>query len=50
VSPDLVVYDIKMPGTDGIKAMAEASRACPVPTILVSAYSDPELLASGQQA
>jgi AmiR/NasT family two-component response regulator len=43
--PDLIVSDIKMPGRDGIEAVAEVNRAQPVPVILVSAYHDPDLFA-----
>jgi response regulator NasT len=43
--PDLVITDIKMPGTDGIEATVQICRDRPVPIILVSAYHDPQLIA-----
>jgi response regulator NasT len=43
--PDLIISDVKMPGTDGIEAVAEVNRAYPVPVVLVSAYHDPALFA-----
>lgn len=42
--PDLLIVDIKMPEMDGIDAAAEICRNEPVPVILVSAYSDPDLI------
>ncbi|MEN6495844.1 MAG: response regulator [Thermoguttaceae bacterium] len=42
--PDLLIADIKMPGMDGIDAVAEICRDEPLPVILVSAYHDPELI------
>jgi response regulator NasT len=42
--PDLVITDIKMPDLDGIDAVAEINREREVPTILVSAHHDAELL------
>jgi response regulator NasT len=44
-TPDLIISDIRMPGPDGIEAVAEVNRAHPVPVILVSAYHDPALFA-----
>jgi response regulator NasT len=42
--PDLVITDIKMPGTDGIDAAKKIYAEVPVPCILVSAYSDAQLI------
>lgn len=36
--PDLVITDIKMPGGDGLTAIAEIQRRSPTPVILVSAH------------
>ncbi|MEW4567327.1 response regulator [Tautonia sp. JC769] len=44
VQPDLVIADIKMPGTDGIEASSRIERERPVPIILVSAFHDAELI------
>jgi response regulator NasT len=43
-SPDLVITDIKMPDMDGIDAASQLYRERPIPVILVSAYSDPQLI------
>ena len=42
--PDLVITDIKMPDMDGIEAAAQIYRHGPTPVILVSAFSDAELI------
>jgi two-component system, response regulator PdtaR len=42
--PDLVISDIKMPDLDGIDAARAIFQERPVAVILLSAYSDPELL------
>jgi len=42
--PDLLIADIKMPGMDGIDAVAEICRTESVPVILISAYHNPELI------
>ncbi|WP_169979372.1 ANTAR domain-containing response regulator [Tautonia rosea] len=44
VQPDLVIADIKMPGTDGIEASSRIERERPVPIILVSAFHDSDLI------
>jgi response regulator NasT len=46
--PDLVITDIKMPGTDGIDAAIEITRARPIAIILLSAHHDAELLARAE--
>jgi response regulator NasT len=43
--PDVVITDIKMPDMDGIDAVATIGKERPVPTVLVTAYSDPETVA-----
>ena len=42
--PDLVITDIKMPHLDGIDAATKIYEERPIPVILVSAYSDPQLI------
>jgi response regulator NasT len=42
--PDLVITDIKMPGLDGIDAALKIYDEIPIPIILVSAYSDSQLI------
>lgn len=45
LAPDMVITDIRMPGgLDGIDAAREITRQRPVPIILVSAFSDPQLI------
>lgn len=48
VKPDLVITDIKMPDMDGIEAATHIYKEQPLPVILVSAYSDPELIARAE--
>ena len=43
--PDLIITDIKMPEIDGIDAARAIFHERPVPVILLSAYTDPDLLA-----
>jgi two-component system, response regulator PdtaR len=42
--PDLVITDIKMPELDGIQASEAICLHRPVPVILVSAHSEPDLI------
>jgi len=42
--PDLLITDVKMPDMDGIEAAAEVNRDRRVPTILVTAPPDPDVL------
>ena len=42
--PDIVITDIKMPDLDGIDAATKLYAERPIPVILVSAYSDANLL------
>ena len=41
--PDLLVTDIKMPGTDGLQA-AEAMAELKIPVVLLTAFSSPDLV------
>lgn len=43
LKPDLVLMDIKMPGTDGLQA-AEVLAEHKVPVVLLTAFSSPELI------
>jgi response regulator NasT len=49
-APDLIVTDIKMPDLDGITAAEQVNGGRPVPVVLVSAYTEPELLARAEAA
>ncbi len=42
--PDLVMLDIKMPGLDGLSAAEAISAERPVPIVILSAYSDRDLV------
>jgi response regulator NasT len=46
--PDLVILDIRMPEMDGLQALEEICSVQPLPAILVSAYSDRELIARAE--
>lgn len=41
--PDLAILDIKMPEVDGIEAAQTMMNECPLPIILLSAYSEGDL-------
>lgn len=43
-NPDLVILDIKMPLTDGLQAAAALQRARPVPVLLLTAFSERDLI------
>src|SRR5262245_15889053 len=42
--PDLIITDVKMPDMDGIEATTAVNREHPIPTVLVSAHHDEEVL------
>ena len=42
--PDLVIMDVKMPGKDGIQAAAEIAAAQIAPVIILTAFSEPDLI------
>src|ERR1700730_14484398 len=46
--PGLVITDIKMPEMDGIEAASAIWREMSVPVIVVSAYTDAELISRAQ--
>ena len=46
--PDLIISDIKMPDIDGIDAARAIFQERPIPVILLTAYSDPELIARAE--
>ncbi|MDP6479032.1 MAG: response regulator [Phycisphaerales bacterium] len=47
--PDLAVLDIRMPGTDGLAAAETIYNELRIPVVMVSAYSDPEYVNSGNR-
>ncbi len=44
LNPDLVLLDIKMPRLDGVEAAHQIMAHRPAPIILVTAYTDPDLI------
>jgi response regulator NasT len=49
-SPDLAVVDVRMPGTDGIEAARRMLEQRPIPIVVVTAYSQPELVGRAVEA
>lgn len=49
-APDLAILDIKMPGIDGIEVAEQITRARPIPIILLTAYSEAQLVERAAQA
>lgn len=49
-APDLILMDIKMPEMDGITASRAIMEDRPVPIILLTSYSDPELISEADEA
>ncbi len=51
LKPDLVIMDIRMPGdSDGISAAATLTAEAIAPTLLISAYSQPDYVARANEA
>lgn len=48
--PDLAILDIKMPLVDGIEAAERITQARPIPIILLTAYSESQLVERAAQA
>jgi len=47
--PDVVILDVKMPRTDGITAAAGIAERYPAPVVMLSAFSDAELVGKAVQ-
>ncbi|MDP7071013.1 MAG: response regulator [Phycisphaerales bacterium] len=47
--PDLAILDIRMPGLDGLAAAETIYNELGIPIVMVSAYSDPEYVNSGNR-
>ena len=50
LAPDLIFLDIKMPRLDGVEATRQIMAHRPVPIILVTAHSEPELIGQAMAA
>ena len=48
--PDLAILDIKMPVMDGIEAAERITQARPIPIILLTAYSEAQLVERAARA
>lgn len=44
LNPDLIIMDIKMPNMDGLEAIRHINQNKRIPTIMLTAYSQPELV------
>jgi len=44
VRPDLVILDIRMPGMNGLDVAEAMARQCPVPVVMLTAYSERDLV------
>jgi response regulator NasT len=44
IRPDLAILDIKMPGMDGLSVAEAIAERCPLPVLMLTAYSDRELV------
>jgi two-component system, response regulator PdtaR len=42
--PEVAVLDIKMPGMDGLTVAAAIAERCPLPVVMLTAYSDRDLV------
>jgi response regulator NasT len=43
-APDLVILDIKMPGLDGLAVAEAIAQQCPLPVVMLTAYSERDLV------
>ncbi len=50
LAPDLAILDIKMPVMDGIEAAERITQARPIPILLLTAYSEAQLVERAAQA
>jgi AmiR/NasT family two-component response regulator len=42
--PDLAILDIKMPGMDGLSVAKAIAEQCPIPVVMLTAYSERDLV------
>lgn len=42
--PDLAILDIKMPGMEGLDVAAAIAKQCPLPVVMLTAYSERDLV------
>jgi len=44
LEPDLALLDIKMPGMEGLEVAAAIAKRCPLPVVMLTAYSERDLV------
>jgi response regulator NasT len=44
IGPDLAILDIKMPGMDGLAVAEAIVEQCPIPVVMLTAYSERDLV------
>lgn len=50
LGPDAVFMDVKMPGMDGIQAAREIARTAPAPVVMVTAFSQAQVVKAAAEA
>ncbi|MEM9082269.1 MAG: response regulator [Planctomycetota bacterium] len=47
--PDLLILDIRMPEKDGLQVASEIWEECQIPSVMITAYSDPQYIEQAQE-
>lgn len=50
LQPDLIMMDVEMPKLDGLAAARQIQDTCPVPIVMLTAHSTPDLVAQASDA